>query len=84
MEIEKSDSHYREIEENGTIEPIVIMEQLAERMIKNEVPADAIANIILAQKHITRGGNKAGEDWRKEIQKSINYLTRAVTGKWIQ
>ena len=83
MDIEKSDSHYREIEDSYSIEPIVIMEELSARMIKNNVPAKAVTNITLAQKHITRASVKGGEDWAKEIQKSINYLTRAVTGEWI-
>lgn len=84
MEIEKSDSHYRTIEGNSSVEPIVIMEELSARMIENDVPAKAITNIVLAQKHITRASVKSGEDWKKEIQKSINYLTRAVTGDWIK
>jgi len=81
--MEKSDEHYRNIENNSAIEPIVIMEELAIRMIKNEVPTESMLNVVLAQKHITRASIKKGENWSKEIQKSINYLTRAVTGEWL-
>jgi hypothetical protein len=84
MNLDKSDSHYRAIEDSSSIEPIVIMEELSSRMTKEGVPAKAITNIVLAQKHITRASVKSGEDWKKEIQKSINYLTRAVTGTWIK
>ena len=82
--ITKSDEHYRSIEGSSATEPIVIMEELADRLIAAGVPAAAVTNIILGQKHVTRASVKSGEDWRKEIQKSINYFTRAVTGDWIK
>ena len=81
--MEKSDDHYRNIE-SDSIEPIIIMEELLSRMIENEIPYRSVLNIVLAQKHITRCGSKKGEDWKKEIQKSINYLTRSITGEWIK
>ena len=84
LPIEKSDDHYRAIEESGRIEPIVVMEELAARLISAGVPAASVTNVVLAQKHITRAGVKSGEDWKKELQKSINYLTRAVTGRWAE
>jgi hypothetical protein len=82
--LNKSDDHYRNIENNSETEPIIIMEELATRLTSAGVPAKAVTNLVLGQKHITRAGIKKGEDWKKEIQKSINYLTRAVTGEWIQ
>lgn len=82
MNIQKSDEHYRNIENQGP-EPIVVMEAIANSLQEAGVPASSTINIILAQKHITRAGVKKGEDWKKEIQKSINYLTRAVTGAWV-
>lgn len=79
--IEKSDRHYREIEQEHT-EPIIVMEELAERLYNNGVPPKAIINIVLAQKHQLRAGSKDGNSWRLEIQKSINYQARAITGEW--
>jgi hypothetical protein len=66
----------RNIEKNGT-EPIIIMEELHERLI-NICGANEALNITLAQKHITRAG---GDDWRKDIQKAMNYLNRALNGE---
>ena len=79
----KSDDHYRAIEKDG-VEPIVIMEQLAATLDTAKVPTDSALNIVLAQKHITRAGLKDGDEWAKDIQKAINYLTRAVTGGWVK
>ena len=80
--IEKSDEHYRKIEDGSQTEPIIIMEELCERLTDAGVDPKAVVNIVMAQKHITRASVKSGEDWKKEIQKSINYLTRASTGEW--
>lgn len=82
--ISKSDEHYRQLESKGYVEPIVLMEQLMERLIENGVPVKAALNIVLAQKHQLRAGEKTGEGFKKEIHKSINYLTRATTGSWIK
>jgi hypothetical protein len=76
------DNHYRNIEKNGT-EPIIIMEELHERLI-NICGANEALNITLAQKHITRAGLKSGDDWRKDIQKAMNYLNRALNGEWMK
>lgn len=78
------DEHYRKIEDESTTEPIVVMEELAERMIDNNVDTKSVVNIVLAQKHITRAGVKKGNGWEQEIEKAINYLTRALTGHWIK
>ena len=59
------------------------MEELHTRLIEADVPASSALDITLAQKHITRASVKAGEDYTKEIQKAINYLTRSFTGKWV-
>jgi len=82
--LKKSDDHYQELEAAGQTEPIVIMEELHERLLIDGVPPNAAANIMLAQKHMTRAGAKKGEPWEKEIMKSINYLTRSVMGKWAE
>ena len=76
------DDHYRKIESTGMVEPIVVMENLHDRLLNSGIPANSALNIVLAQKHITRAGMKAGDDWKKDIEKSINYLTRALTGEW--
>lgn len=83
LPVNKSDDHYRDIESNG-VEPIVIMEQLISRLIKDGIPANSAINIVLAQKHITRAGAKKDNSWEKEINKAINYLTRAVSGEWVK
>ncbi len=80
--IQKSDEHYRAIEEGSQTEPIVIMEELIERLINGGVAPRSALNLAMAQKHMTRASVKAGEGWQKEIQKSINYQTRAITGEW--
>lgn len=76
------DSHYRNIEKSGT-EPIVIMEELHGRLIPI-CGANEALNITLAQKHITCAGLKSGDGWRKDIQKAMNYLNRALSGEWMK
>lgn len=75
----KSDDHYRRMESEA-IEPIRVMEMLADR---EALPRRAAVLIVLAEKHILRAGEKSGEDWRKEIAKAENYLHRALTGEWM-
>lgn len=76
------DEHYRKIESTG-IEPIAIMESLIERLIESGFDPARALNVCLAQKHITRAGMKNdNNDVTKEIEKAINYLTRATTGEW--
>lgn len=79
--MDNHDEHYRNIEQSG-IEPIRIMEELHKRLLLQGVEPEKALNIALAQKHITRAGMKAGNDWGREIEKAINYLTRAKTGEW--
>lgn len=78
------DSHYRNIEENGLIEPIVRMESTI--CLGLPVEYHAIArrnlNLAMADKHIGRVGQKAGEVEDKELEKAGNYLHRARTGSW--
>ena len=82
--IKKSDDHYRDIEGSGDVEPIIIREELIARLIKNGVSSEKAMLICDAQKYISRASVKSGEDWVKEINKAINYLTRAVTGDWVK
>ncbi len=81
IKMDNHDSHYRDIEQSG-IEPIKIMEELHKRLIVQGVEPGRALNIVLAQKHITRAGLKSGDPWEKDIEKAINYLTRAKTGDW--
>jgi len=76
------DEHYRKIEESGDPEPIVIQESLIERLIIAGVPPRRALDVAMGQKHISRAGQKTNEVWSKEIEKAINYLTRALTGEW--
>lgn len=78
------DNHYRNIEANGLIEPIVRMESTI--CLGLPVEYHAIArrnlNLAMADKHIGRVGQKAGEVEDKELEKAGNYLHRARTGSW--
>jgi len=40
--------------------------------------------LAIAIKHIMRAGLKPGQPWRKDIEKAINYLNRALTGEWLR
>jgi hypothetical protein len=79
----KADEHYRKIEGGSQTEPIVIMEELAERLAESGVNPRSALCIALAQKHITRAGMKSGDSYTKDINKAINYLHRAVYGEWL-
>ena len=61
------------------IEPILVMEQIM------SLPLDRVValNLAMATKHIMRAGSKKDNDSVKEIEKAINYLTRAKTGAWV-
>lgn len=78
------DEHYRRIEEGGLIEPIERMESTICLGIPQEHHATLRRNLNLAMadKHMSRAGEKAGEDANKEIEKAENYLCRARTGSW--
>ena len=67
---------------NMRTESIKIMEEIIEDNV--EVPMKARLNLAMAQKHLKRAGTKNGEPWEKDIEKAINYLTRALTGEWIK
>ena len=62
------------------VEPIIIMEAISRRQNIPEVPR---MNIVLAEKHILRAGEKDDNPWDKEIYKAEDYLHRARTGKWM-
>lgn len=73
-----SDDHYRAQQ----IQPIHVQEQIIEQNVN--VPIKARHLICMAIKHIIRCGQKRDNNsWEKELRKAINYLFRALTGKWI-
>lgn len=73
-----SDDHYRE----QSIQPIEVQEQIIEN--NTNVPTKARHLICMSIKHIIRCGQKSDNNpWEKEIRKAVNYLFRALTGKWI-
>jgi len=82
--VKASDNHYRDAEENGHGDPILMQEIIIQMLIEQGIPPVPAFFIATAQKYMPRAGLKEGEDWRKEIGKAINYLTRAVTGEWIE
>lgn len=73
-----SDPHYR----SQNIQPIDIQEQIQDN---NKVIPDKPRHLIcMSIKHIVRAGLKGDNNpWEKDIHKAINYLFRAITGKWI-
>ncbi len=77
-----SDDHYRNAEKLGHGDPILMQEATIDMLINNGIPPIPAFFIATAQKYIPRAGAKPDEDWKKEIGKAINYLTRAVTGEW--
>lgn len=67
--------HYK----TKAIEPIEVMEQILELPIDRKVAL----NLAMSIKHIMRCGSKKDNDSAKEIEKALNYLTRAKTGGWM-
>lgn len=75
--MKKHDEHYAKMK----IQPQDIMEQRA-------TPGEGMSNeenlrVTQALKYVLRAGHKDGQPWKKDIEKAINYLTRALTGEWI-
>ena len=71
------DEHYA----SKVIEPILVIEQVMSTA--KEVPEEARYSVGQAIRYLMRVGTKAGEDWRKELDKAENYIHRARTGQWI-
>jgi hypothetical protein len=67
----KHDDHYKDFE------PIEIMEQIVDRV---EVPTKAALSVAYAFKYLSRCGLK--DHWSVDVEKAINFLTRALTGEW--
>ncbi len=69
------DSHYSK----QAIEPQSVIEQVA-RNIHDKVTPEQAINILQSLKYMLRLGTK--DDVLKEVSKSVNYQTRALTGEW--
>ena len=69
------DSHYSK----QAIEPQSVIEQVARNIHDKVTPTQAI-NILQSLKYMLRLGTK--DDVLKEVSKSVNYQTRALTGEW--
>ena len=79
------DIHYKLM----PIEPFDVMEQRVKMHLEGEhigdghPPPPAKLAMAMALKYIMRAGNKDGQPWEKDVEKAMNYLNRALTGKWI-
>lgn len=74
--MDRHDDHYKNLQ----IESIKIQEQIMKS--QTIIPQEKRFLIATAVKYIMRAGLK-NKDWSIDIEKAINYLHRAVTGKWI-
>ncbi len=78
------DVHYSVVD----IEPVTVQEQFLNHNAKDEdMSPSAAHHIVCAIKYIMRAGLKRDIDgvsmWRKDIEKAINHLHRALNGRWI-
>ena len=73
---ENHDNHYA----SQKFEPIDIIEQKVIEWTEAGVPPEKAYNMGQALKYIFRAGLK--DDLNKELDKALNYLTRAQTGEW--
>ena len=73
------DDHYA----SKDIEPILVIEETIERLVKSGVEPKDAYNIGQSLKYILRAGVKDGEDVNKDIFKALNYLHRGVRQEWV-
>ena len=79
--MQKHDSHYQRPD---GIEPIEVIEDLIMRQWqKNCVPPQAMYSIGNALKYLLRAGLKEGQPYHKDLDKAMNYIHRAKSGKWV-
>jgi len=71
----KHDKHYS-IQQ---IEPIDVIENF---LSMGSLPPIVAFSVAQALKYILRSGLKEGQPWNKELQKAMNYLYRALNGRW--
>lgn len=73
---ENHDKHYA----SQTIEPINVIEQVAQNLENTKLSAKQKLLVLQALKYLLRLGTK--DDGFKEVNKAENYLHRALNGKW--
>ena len=73
------DDHYRSKE----IEPILVIEETIERLVKSGLEPKDAYNVGQSLKYILRAGDKEGEDVKKDIFKALSYLHRGARGEWV-
>lgn len=79
--MQKHDSHYQR---QDFPEPIEVIEDLIMRLWhKNSVPPEAVYSIGNALKYLLRAGLKEGQPYHKDLDKAMNYIHRAKSGKWV-
>jgi len=79
--MELHDTHYKR---QNVSEPIEIIEDLMiQHWHKNALPPQAAYHIGNALKYLMRAGLKEGQPYHKDLDKALNYITRAKTGKWL-
>jgi hypothetical protein len=71
------DDHYAAM----GIQPVDVQEQIlladsALSTVEKHHIAEAVA-------YLMRAGLKEGQDWRKDLDKAMNYIHRARNGRWI-
>jgi hypothetical protein len=76
------DPHYQKIEKALGIESTAKLGEVLFELRAGAVPDAARLNMDKALKYIIRAGLKEGQPWEKDLDKAINFLTRAKTGDW--
>jgi hypothetical protein len=76
------DPHYRKIESALGIESTAKLGEVLFELRADTMPDYARLNLDKALKYIIRAGCKDGQSWVKDVDKAINFLTRAKTGRW--
>ena len=71
------DDHYKQIEKQFGISMTTVAEMNASR---ETIPRTQAHNLAQAAKYLIRAGTKG--EWRDDVEKARNYLTRALTGDW--
>lgn len=67
---------------NQSIQPIDVQEQTMSQDRCQEIPIEALYCIAISIKYPMRAGRKKGVPWQDDIRKAIDYLERALSGKW--
>ena len=77
----KHDNHYQK---EGQLEPIDIIEETILRLNRVDSLGPVLPyHVGQTLKYLLRAGSKEQEPAIKDLQKALNYLHRAVKGKWL-